>query len=678
MKKYILTSAAALFLFSGVAMAQIDMNAMPKPGPTPTLNINQPKTFRLANGLTVMIVENHKLPHVTMNLSMDMPPILEGDKAGISEIMAEQLGNGTKTISKDEFNKKVDFLGANLNFSAHGASAGTLSKYFSQVIKLMADAVVNPKFDESEIQKSKDRMMEGLKSQEKNASAIASKVYNALQYGKNTARGEFESEQTIKNITTADVNNYYQKYYSPDNAYLVIVGDVNYADAKKLVEQGFSSWKKSGIVYPKLEPANNPKTTEIAVVDVPSAVQSVIKVGNLTDLRMNSKDYFASILGNYILGDGSEARLFMNLREKNAFTYGAYSRLSTGKYSPDFSAQASVRNEVADKAVKEFLYELNRISTITPEELTAAKAKLKGEFIMSMEKPETIARLALMQKTQGLPADFYTNYLKSIDAVTAAEVSSAVKRNILGGQSRILVAGKGAEISDKLEALGYPVKYYDRDANPAIKVEIKKVDGMVTAANVLDNYYKAIGGKDAMAKITSISTDASATVQGMNLDMKIINAKGSKIVQTLSMMGNTVQKTVFDGKDGYMELQGQKMPMPAEAKAEYLKKTELFPELNFKNPNIVGIEKYNGEDTYVIKESDNTYYYNVKTGLKMGDIQNIKMAGKSNSIPTNYSDYKVVSGVMMPYTISQNMMGQDIVFNVKSYQVNQAKDTDFK
>lgn len=677
MKKQ-LTYIAAAFLFAGMLSAQkIDLNAMPKPGPTPAINIAKPKTFQLSNGLTVMVVENNKLPRVNVSLTMDRPPYYEGNVTGVSSIMAEQFENGTKNLSKDEFNKKVDFLGAGLSFSPGGAAANSLSKYFPEVLGLMADAIINPNFTAEEIQNSKERAIEGLKSEEKNASAIAGKVSRALMYGKNTSRGEFETVESINRIQLADVQNVYKKYYAPDNAYLVIVGDVKFDKVKSLVEKTFSSWKKSNTTFAALEPASNVAKTEINVVDVPSAVQSVVSLNNIHSMKMKDPNYFAATIANYILGGGGEARLFMNLREKNGFTYGAYSSLSTSKYSPEFSAEASVRNEVTDKAVKEFMNELNGISTVKPEELENAKAKLKGSFIMSLEQPATIARFALNQKVQDLPADFYTNYLKSIDKVTAADVTNAVKTTILPNQSRIFIAGKASEISEGLEKLGYPVKYFDKEANPVAKPTAQKVDASVTIGSVADKYINAIGGLAAVQKITSITYDATTKVQGMDMSMKMTQAKGGKMAMNISMMGNTVQKIVFDGKDGYMEAQGQKMPLNDKQKAEMAQETELFPELTFaKSPKykLAGIEKFNNEDSYVVKDDKTTYYYSVKTGLKTGEVK----AGEGGSIPTSYADYKDVSGVKMPYTIIQNMGGMDINLAVKSYTVNQAKDSDFK
>jgi len=681
MKKQ-LTYIAAAFLFAGTVSAQkIDLNAMPKPGPTPAINIAKPKTFQLKNGLTVMVVENNKLPRVSASLSMDRPPYNEGSVTGVSEIMAEQFENGTTSMSKDDFNKKVDYLGANLNFSSGGAGLNSLSKYFPEVLGLMADAIINPKFSADEIQNSKERAIEGLKSDEKNASSIAGRVSNALMYGKNTSRGEFETVESINKIQLADVQNVYKKYYAPDNAYLVIVGDVKFDQVKPLVEKAFSGWKKANTPITPLEPAENVAKTEINIVDVPSAVQSVVSLNNLNTLKMKDANYFPATIANYILGGGGEARLFMNLREKNGFTYGAYSSMVASKYSPQFSASASVRNEVTDKAVKEFMNELNAISTVKPEELENAKAKLKGSFIMSLEQPSTIARFALNQKVQDLPADFYTNYLKSIDKVTAADVTNAVKATILPNQSRIFIAGKASDISEGLEKLGYPVKYFDKDANPVAKPTVQKVDANVTVASVVDKYIAAIGGKANLAKITSYTTNATMSMQGQNLDFKIVKAQGGKELQTISMGAMTVQKQVFDGKTGYSEQGGQKVPMSKEEIAENLKNTELFEELGFAKSadyKLAGIEKINGEDSYAIKSGDKTYYYSVKTGLKTGETETVKAQGQTMTIPTTFADYKDVSGVKMPYTITVNQMGMDMVMKVKSYEINQAKDSDFK
>lgn len=678
-----LYSIAAVFFISGFLSAQsIDINKMPKPGPTPTVNIATPQTFTLKNGLTVMVVEDHKLPRVNTTLTFDHPPLVEGSKAGVSGIMADLLGGGTSKISKDDFNKKVDFLGASISYRASGASANTLSKYYPEILNLFAAGITDAKFTADELSKSKERSIAGLKSTELSAQVIGNRVFNALTYGKNSALGEFETEQTLSAITLADVQESYRKNYAPNNGYLVVIGDVKYAEVKKMIEKAFDGWKKSDYKFQALPKFTNVAKTEINVVDVPTAAQSVILLGDLHNLKMKDPKYFAATTANYILGGGSlETRVNMNLREKNGFTYGAYTSLDTSKYDSNFGGTANVRGEVTDKAIQEFMTEIKGIKTIKPEELHNAKEKQKGSFILSLERPETVARFALNLITQDLPKDFYTNYLKSVDALTVDQVQKVSDEFIKPNNMRIFVAGKTSQFANQLDALGYPVKYFDAYANPTSKPEVKKVDANVTVASIADNYLAAIGGKDKVSKITSITSVASTKMQGMELGIKNTQALGGKVNMEVSMMGNVLQKMTYDGTKGSMTTQGNKMDMPAEMQAAYAKEQNIFPELSFatsKDLTLGGIEKIEGAEAYVIKSGDTTYYYDVKTGLKVGEIKKQKMQGQEIEIPTYYSNYKDVDGVKLPFTMKVNQMGQDMQLDVTSYELNKATAEDFK
>jgi predicted Zn-dependent peptidase len=163
--KFLALAAFCFVAFS--TQAQIDRSKQPIPGPAPTISLKTPSTFTLKNGLKVMVVENHKLPKVNYSLRIDNGPIYDGDKAGISQILAAMLGNGTSTISKNDFNEEVDFLGANLNFGSASASGSSLTKYSNRILELMADAAMNPLLTEEEFQKEKEKAIENLKSNKK-------------------------------------------------------------------------------------------------------------------------------------------------------------------------------------------------------------------------------------------------------------------------------------------------------------------------------------------------------------------------------------------------------------------------------------------------------------------------------------------------------------------------------
>src|SRR5690606_32203132 len=184
----------------------------------------------------------------------------------------------------------IDFLGANINFWASGASGGGLSKYSNRILELMADGALNPVFTQEEFDKQRDKMIESLKSDEKSVPAVSSRVTDLLIYGKNHPNGEYVSEETLKNVTLNDVVNNYNTYFVPGNAYLVVVGDVKVKDVKKQVEKLFGSWKPAVAPNVSYTDPKDVQYTQIDFVDMPNAVQSEISVVNVSTLKMTDKD----------------------------------------------------------------------------------------------------------------------------------------------------------------------------------------------------------------------------------------------------------------------------------------------------------------------------------------------------------------------------------------------------
>ncbi len=687
MMKNKITVLAILFLATFSIQAQIDRSKQPKAGPAPEINISSPQTFTLANGLKVLLVENHKLPRVSVSLNIDNPPQTEGTKAGISALMGSLLGSGTTKTEKDKFNEELDYLGANVNFFSRGASANTLSKYFPRVLELVAEGALQPNFTKEEFEKAKERTIENLKSNEKNVAANAARLRSALAYGKNHPYGEMESPETIQSLSLEDVKNYYGNYFVPQNAYLVVIGDTNLEEVKSLATEYFGNWKKKDIPAFNIPAAKNVESTQVNFLDMPNAVQSEVAVVNTINLKKGDKDYFPVIIANQILGGGGEGRLFLNLREDKGYTYGAYSRAGDDKYVSTFVANASVRNAVTDSAVVAFLDEIYKIRNekVSKEELQNAKAKYVGNFVMALEQPSTVARYALDIETENLPKDFYQNYLKNINAVTAEDIQRVAKKYFEVDKARIVVAGKGSEVAQGLENLSYngkkiPVKYYDKQGTEINKPDFnKKVDPSVTVENVFNNYIKAIGGKEAVNKVESVLMKADAEIQGQKLSLETRNTIDGKSSQSIAMGGNIISKQVYNGESGFMVAQGQKRPYTDDQLKAAKLESNPFPETNSPNAKLLGVEQVNGKDAYAVAFSDDTtVYYDVETGLKVQSVKTVSQQGQTMSIPTGFSNYKEVKGVKFPYTISQSFGPQSFEFNVTSIQVNEGvNDADF-
>lgn len=676
-------SLLVIFLVSIATNAQIDRSKMPKPGPDPVVKLGTPKTFTLKNGLKVIMVVNNKLPRASANLTIDNKPYFEGEISGVSGMMGSLLGRGTSNISKDDFNEKVDFLGANVSFFSTGAFASSLKKYFPEILGLMADGVMNSKFTQEEFDKEVQITLDGLKSDEKNVTSAARRVENVLTYGKNHPFGEFTSKESVEKITLQDVKNNYTTYYKPNNAYLVIEGDINPKKIKKLVKSLFSDWKKGEIPGYTMPETKSVAATEINFVNMDNAVQSEIAVINNIDLTLGDKDYYAALIANNILGGGGTARLFMNLREDKGYTYGSYSRLSQNRYAGTFRASASVRNVVTDSSVVEIQKEINKIryQKVTAEELANSKEEYIGGFVMDVQKPRTVANFALNIARYNLPKDFYENYIKNIKAVTLDDVQNAAIKYFTGDKAKIVITGKGIDVLKNLEKGDYVIKYFDKYGNPTEKpaMTMPIPDGM-TAATVVDKYMEAIGGKDKVMAVKTIMTVSNATIQGTPLLMTNKAAAPNKSLMTIAVMGNVMQKIIFDGEKGYQEARGQKKDMTGEELAKAKNENALFSDLNYASGKLLRIEPIEGKNTVVLKSGDKEIFYDMTSGLKVKEVQTVKTPdGKEVKVPTTFADYKAVKGIMIPHWVGLKSGPMTLDFKVKEIKINEGvSDEDFK
>lgn len=666
--------------------AQIDRSQMPKAGPEPVINLEKPNEFQLNNGITVMVVENNKLPRVSYQLSIDNKPYVEGNKAGVASLLSSMLGNGTTSISKDDFNDEVDFLGANISFGSSGGFGSGLVKYADRIVELMADAAINPLLTEEEFDKEKEKFLENLKSDEKSVDAAAGRVVSALAYGKDHAYGEFVTEETIKNVTFQDVLDFYKIRFAPNNAYIVVVGDITTKDAKKQLKKYFGKWEKVKNLPELPNPVltANVSSSEINFVDMPNATQSNISVTNNVSLKQSDDDYFAALMANNILGGGGEGYLFKNLREDKGYTYGAYSSLGASRYGVSrFNASAKVRNAVTDSAVVEFLKEIKRVRTepVDPQTLKNAKAKYVGNFVMALERPQTIANYALNIKRNNLPEDFYAKYLENINNVSVADVQSAANKYFKADNTRVIVVGKGEDVLENLEKVGLPIKYYDKYASATEKpVFAKPLPDGLTASDVVKNYVKAIGGEAKLRDVKSTLQTAEVTIAGAPFKPKAVIKQMAPNMYSMEMSAEgigTLMKQKFDGKEGYQEVQGRKIPM-AESEANSRKSEKgLFSELYMESSDLEleTISNVDGTDAYKIKVTKDgktsTRYYAVDSGLLIRTEETNEAQGQSITTITDFADYKEVNGIMMPQMMKVNAGPQVIEMNITDIKINE-------
>ena len=685
------TFSILLFLLTFTVFAQIDRSQQPQPGPAPVIQLGEPERFTLNNGLTVLIVENNKLPRAAVSLSLDNSPIAEGELAGVSAMTAALLGKGSATIDKDSFNEEVDFMGATINFGSQSASASSLSRYFGRVLELMADAALHPNFTQEEFDKEKDILLDGIKSGEKSVTTAARRVENLLAYGKDHPYGEYVSKESVERVKLADVDAFYKRYFLPNNAYLVIVGDVDAGDLKKQVKKLFGKWKKKNLSTDPIPDVTNVSTTQIDFVNMPNAVQTEVTVQNTVSLRKKDTDYFPLLIANGILGGGGEARLFLNLREDKGYTYGSYSSMGNNKYTASrFRASASVRNAVVDSAVVELLYEIDRMKkeVVSDEELNRAKAKYVGSFVRAVEQPSTVAAYALEIETEGLPDDFYTTYLESVNNVTKEDIQRVAQKYFLVDQARVVVTGKASEVLDNLEKVQFnesdiSVSYYDKYGNVIDRPASFELPDGVSAQSILADYIDAIGGQDAINAIRSLEVSYNANFMGNELEAISINTAEEQ-KQIVKMGGNVLATVIVNASGAKVEQMGNSMDLPPEMAADMQAVIGIIPELKMmENESITvsGIEEIDGQSAYALEmkgqSTTTTTYYAVESGLKLKQTTVTEMMGQTQTQDSNYNDYKRFGSLLIPSSTSVPLGPQSVDATLGYVKINgEAVDTE--
>lgn len=659
---------------------------VPEPGPAPKIEIGSYEQFTLENGLKVIVVENHKIPRVSFSLTVDIGALKEGEYAGSADIAGQLLSKGTKSKTKAQIDEEVDFMGASLSTSYTGMFAASLRKHTDNLLEIMADVLLNPSFPEDEFAKIKKQTISGLASSKDDPNAIASNVASVLRYGKDHPYGEIVTEKTVEKITLDKCLEYYNNYFKPNISYLIVVGDITPKEAKAKAEKYFGGWTRGYAEKKKFETPKAPQKSSIDFVNKAGAVQSVIRVTYPVNLKPGADDEIKASVMNTMLGGYFASRLNANLREDKAYTYGANSTLSSDEEIGYFSAGASVRNEVTDSSVVQFLHELNKIRSEKADEaeLTMVKNYMSGGFARSLENPQTVARFAFNTIRYNLPSDYYATYLEKLNAVTAEDIQMMAKKYITPDNAYIIVVGNKDEVAEKLKPLasGNKINFYDNYGEP-LKESMAIPEGM-TAQKVIDDYLTALGGVEKLKGITNLTTAMSTDMQGRKINFTVYQAE-NKFATIVQMDGmGEVEKQVYNNGKGMLLQMGQKTPMEEEElqgmkEASYPVIEMMYESLGYKT-ELKGIENVEGVDAYAVvietpAGDKKTHYFAVETSLKIREMD-VKEAGdKSIAEISDYSDYKEVGGVMFPHSmVVTGMMPMPLKMTVSKININAGID----
>lgn len=452
----------------------VDRSTAPSPGAPRPYRFPEVTRTTLSNGLRVLVAETHNAPLASVRTLIRSGADHDQQQlAGLASLTADLLDEGAGNRDAIRLAEDIGTLGASLgagaDWDASYISLDVLSRYFQPAFEIFNDVNARPQLPAESLERIRGERLAELIQQRDEPASIAAKRFSHLIYGHgaygNTIVGNPES---VAKISIDDVRNYYRTHYSPNNASIVISGDIETSKALADAERLFGSWERTEVPE---RPAVTPQRFEsnrIYLIDRPTAVQSEIRIGHIGVPR-SSEDYFALSVMNALLGGLFNSRINLNLREVHGYTYGARSMFAFRRQSGPFVVSAPVRNEVTRESVSEVLGELRRIRTgdVETRELDDTKNYLMGVFPATVQSASDIAGRLLDMELYDLPHDYFDRYRENIAAIGKEEVERVAHKYIDPDRAIIVVVGSAAQIREPLGTLGFPIHDMDVDGEVA-------------------------------------------------------------------------------------------------------------------------------------------------------------------------------------------------------------------
>lgn len=653
------------------------------------INLGEYSEFKLDNGLTVIVVENSKLPTRSYQLFVDLPPYSEKDKVGTATLMGSLLSEGTSKRTKAQMDEDIDFIGARFSTSENGIFASCLSKHSTALLEIMSEVIFEPSFPKESFTKLVNQQISGLASIKSDPNSLAYRIGNVVNFGKESSYGEVMTEATLSNITVEDTKNFFNNYFKPNISYLIIVGDITAEQARAEANHFFGNWKRGDVkMDAKDEPKGvKPNGLQVAFVNRTGAPQSLAYVTYPVDYKISNPDFIKARMMNSIFGGYFGSRLNMKLREEKAYTYGASSSLSQDKYIGTFFGGANVGNAVTDSALVDILSIMQgmRENEVSDEELQAAKNVAIGNFAISLENPQTLANLALNISRYNLPKDFYNNFTSNIDKVSKQDVLDMARKYLDPANAFILVVGNKDEVAPKLKvfASNGKIDYYDVDGN---KMEVDEEAAAVDfePLMVIDKYLEAIGGVRKVKEINNYIMGGQASIMGQDIAIETYSVYPEKYRSAMMMSGMVIQEQIVNGSRGIVKAQGQQMAMEMNQVNTTRDDMYLISQVRYRSPEYklspMGMETLDGKKLYKIKVETpykvKTEYYDAETGLLFKDVSTQEQMGESVTLTQTYGIYENFSGIRYPSEITiEGMTPFPLVIQTKRLEFNQDFDS---
>ncbi|MEA2603358.1 MAG: zinc protease [Acidobacteriota bacterium] len=651
------------------------------PPPAPAKEVRFPafQEKTLANGLRVVVIEQHEQPLVSLRLLVKAGRSYEPKgKAGLAEATASLLTKGTTTRSAQQLAEAIDFvggnLGANTGIEAGYVTAGVTADQLDLGFDLLADVLLHPTFPQDEVERWRRQALSGIQIQEQSASYLATQAVQRLVFGAHPfgspASGTSES---LRGLTRDDLAAFHKRQFVPNGALLAVVGDVKPADAFARAERALGGWAKGGdLPFPQV-PLPRYERPRIVVIDKPDAVQTEIRLAQ-QGISHRDPDLFAAEVYNSVTGASPAARLYNEIRQKRGLTYGAGSTFVEPAQPGWFEVNTFTKSETTAETLKvalDVLADLQK-APVPASELTDAKTYITGAFPLEIETADGIADKVLEALRYGYGREYLETYDDKISAVTAADVQRFAKERIRPDRMSIVLAGNASAFMDSLKkTFGNTA---DIEVIPAsdldlLREDLRKPKAAQAAADpkaldLLRQAQAALGGKAFVEQKTQISKgSASITPPGAPQPVPVPSIvtyrqyPDAERTEMNTSMGSMIQ--AYDGSSGWRQMGSQTMDATGPMKERHLYGFDLLRQVGQPGYTAHSLpdESINGKPAHVVELADSqghaTRFY-----LDAGTSQVAKVAYETNGqkVEILYSDYRDVNGVKVPF---KNEVSQD-------------------
>lgn len=464
-------SLLLILLVAGCQEQPVNRAQPPPPGPPHPSQFPAIQREILPNGLRVVLAEHHEIPLVSVRLVVRSGASFDlSNRAGLASLVAAVLDEGTMARSAIELAEALEFLGAGLTMAVNEDGSvirlDVPAESFADAFELMSEVVRRPAFDPAEVERVRKERLADLLRERDDPRALASALFGRFVYGDRPYGTPAEgTEESIRAIRREEILEFYRTHYRPNNAVLIVAGDLTMGRLHPLVEERLGGWEEKPLpVAPDLAPPRIDQP-RVFLVNRPGSVQSELRIGHVGVSR-SSEDYFPLLVMNSILGGQFTSRLNLNLREARGYTYGARSNFDFRRGPGPFIASAAVHTAVTDSSVVEVLKELREITRgVTEEELAFAKRYLSGQLPLTLETASDLASRILEIELYGLPDEYFETYRDRIGAVTLEDVQRVAQQYLHPDRVAIVVVGAAEEVHSGLARIA-PVSFYDQLGRP--------------------------------------------------------------------------------------------------------------------------------------------------------------------------------------------------------------------